>query len=173
MDPHNVIYWVLMIRDTLSAMDRDNAEAYAANSASYAQELVALEADFIVPALADLAEEKRVLITSHESLGYFATTFGFEIITTVVPGMATMVEPSARDVAAMVDLVRDERVPAIFSDRHLSDVLVKTIAGEAGLDIVGLYSDSLSDGNGEADNYIDYMHYNVTAIIEALKGEWK
>ena len=101
MDPHNVIYWVLKIRDTLAAIDHDNAEAYAANAAQYAGELVALEADFILPALEDLPEDRRILVTSHESLGYLATTFGFEIVTTVVPGMSTMVEPSARDVAAL------------------------------------------------------------------------
>ncbi len=173
MDPHNVIYWALLIRDTLSAMDQDSADAYAANAAAYAQALVALEADFIIPALDELSEEKRVLITSHESLGYFATTFGFEIISTVVPGMSTMAEPSARDVAAMVDLVRDEGVPAIFSDAHLSDVLVMTIATETGATVFGLYSDALSDSAGPAGTYLDYMRYNVSTIVEALKGDWR
>ena len=173
MDPHNVIYWALMIRDTLAGMDHDNEDAYAANAAAYAKELVALEADFIIPTLDELPDDKRVLITSHETLGYFATTFGFEIITTVVPGMSTMVEPSARDVAAMIDLVRDEGVPAIFSDAHLSDVLVQTIAGETGVEVVGLYSDALSDPDGPAATYLDYMRYNVTTIVEALKGDWR
>ncbi len=172
MDPHNVIYWALMIRDTLSAMDQENADRFAANAGLYAREMVALEADFIIPALAELPDEKRVLITSHESLGYFATTFGFEIITTVVPGMATMVEPSVRDVAAMIDMVRDEGVPAIFSDTHLSDVLVKTIAAETGVEVFGLYSDALSGADGPAATYLDYMRYNVTTIVEALKGDW-
>jgi len=173
MDPHNVIYWALMIRDTLSTLDHDNEDAYAANAAAYAGELAALEADFILPALDELPDDKRVLITSHETLGYFATTFGFEIITTVVPGMSTMVEPSARDVAAMIDLVRDEGVPAIFSDAHLSDVLVQTIAGETGVEVVGLYSDALSDPDGPAATYLDYMRYNVATIVEALKGDWR
>ncbi len=173
MDPHNVIYWALMIRDSLSALDHDNEDAYAANAAAYARELVALEAEFILPTLEALPEEKRVLITSHEALGYFATTFGFEIITTVVPGMATMVEPSARDVAAMIDKVRDEGVPAIFSDTHLSDVLIQTIAAETGIEVVGLYSDALSDADGPAATYLDYMRYNVSTIVEALQGDWR
>ena len=173
MDPHNVIYWALMIRDSLAALDHDNEDDYTAHAAAYAQEVVALEADFIIPSLAELPQEKRVLITSHESLGYFATTFGFEIITTVVPGMATMVEPSARDVAALVDLVRAEGVPVIFSDAHLSDVLVNTIASETGVAVVGLHSDSLSDADGPAGTYLEYMRYNVTTIIDALKGDWR
>jgi ABC-type Zn uptake system ZnuABC Zn-binding protein ZnuA len=173
MDPHNVIYWALMIRDSLSALDHDNEDAYAANAGAYARDMVALEGDFILPALNALPQEKRVLITSHESLGYFASTFGFEIISTVLPGMATLAEPSARDVAAMVDLVRAEGVPAIFSDSHLSDVLVRTIAAETGVEVFGLYSDALSDSDGPAATYLDYMRYNVHTIVEALKGDWR
>ena len=171
MDPHNVIYWVLMIRDTLSAADPDNAASYATNSADYAQELVALEAEFILPALEALPAEQRVLVTSHESLGYFATTFGFEIVTTIVPGMATMVEPSARDIAALIDRIRAEGVPAVFSDTQSSDSTMRTISSEAGVKMFGLYSDTLSDSNGPAATYLEYMRYNVTTIVEALKGE--
>ncbi len=171
MDPHNVIYWVLMIRDTLSAADPGNAASYAANSAHYAQELVALEAEFILPALEALPAERRILVTSHESLGYLATTFGFEIVTTVVPGMATMVEPSARDIAALIDRIRAEGVPAMFSDTQSSDSTMRTISSEAGVKMFGLYSDTLSDSSGPAATYLDYMRYNVTTIVEALIGE--
>ena len=173
MDPHNVIYWVLMIRDSLSAMDHANEAAYAANAAAYAQELVALEADFILPTLAELPDDKRVMVTGHDSLGYFATTFGFEIVSTVLPGVSTTVEPSARDMAAVVDLVRDEGVPAIFSDTHLSDVLVNMIAAETGVEIVGLHTDSLSGSEGPAGTYLEYMRYNASTIVEALKGDWR
>ena len=171
MDPHNVIYWVLMIRDTLSAADPDNAANYSANAADLSQELVALEADFILPALADLPAERRVLVTSHESLGYLATTFGFEIITTIVPGLSTMVEPSARDIANLIDRIRDEGVPAMFSDTQSSDSIMRVISAEAGVKLIGLYSDTLSDSNGPASTYLDYMRYNVTTIVNALKGD--
>lgn len=170
MDPHNVIYWVLQVRDALSAQDQENAAAYAANAAAYVQELVALEADFILPALMDLPAEKRVLVTSHESAGYLATTFGFELITTVVPGMSTMVEPSARDVAALIDVVRDEGVPAIFGDPFAPQAIMSTIAAETGVNLVGLYSDTLSDAEGPAATYLDYMRYNVRTIVSALQG---
>jgi len=170
MDPHNVIYWVLQIRDALSAQDPDNADSYAANAATYNLELIALESDFIVPALMDLPAEKRVLVTSHESLGYFATTFGFELITTVVPGMSTMVEPSARDVAGLIDTVRDEGVPAIFGDPFAPQPIMSAIVAETGAELAKLYSDTLSDAGGPAATYLDYMRYNVTTIVEALSG---
>ena len=171
MDPHNVIYWVLLVRDTLSVLDHDNAESYAANANAYALELVALESDFILPVLEALPEDKRLLVTSHESLGYLATTFGFEIATTVIPGMATMVEPSARDVAALIDRVRAEGVPAIFNDSYAPENIMHTIAAETGTALVSLYSDSLSGGDGPAPTYLDYMRYNVSTIVDALTGE--
>ena len=173
MDPHNVIYWALMIRDSLSALDHDHEDYYAANAAAYAQELVALESDFILPALAELPEENRVLVTGHDAFGYFATIFGFEIVTTVIPGLTTVIEPSAREVAEVIDVVRDEGVPAIFSDAHLSDALMNVIASETGAMVFGLYSDALSDSAGPAGTYLDYMRYNVSAVLEALKGDWR
>ena len=173
MDPHNVVYWALMIRDSLSALDHDNEDAYAANAAAYTRELVALEAEFILPALEDLPAEQRVLVTGHDSLGYFVSTYGFEVISTVLPGVSTLVEPSARDVAAVVDVVRDEGVPAIFSDTHLSDALVSMIASETGAEVFGLHTDTLGDAEGPAGTYIDYMRYNVNVIVEALKGDWR
>ena len=173
MDPHNVIYWALMIRDSLSALDHDHEDYYAANAAAYAQELVALETDFILPALEELPEENRVLVTGHDAFGYFATIFGFEIVTTVIPGLTTVIEPSAREVAEVIDVVRDEGVPAIFSDAHLSDALMNVIASETGVDVIGLHSDSLGPADGPAGTYIGYMRYNVSAVVEALKGDWR
>lgn len=173
MDPHNVIYWALMIRDSLSALDHDHEDYYAANAAAYAQELVALESDFILPALAELPEENRILVTGHDAFGYFATTFGFEIVTTVIPGLTTVIEPSAREVAEVIDVVRDEGVPAIFSDAHLSDALMNVIASETGVEVIGLHSDSLGPADGPAGTYIGYMRYNVSAVVEALKGDWR
>ncbi|MCE2473835.1 MAG: zinc ABC transporter substrate-binding protein, partial [Anaerolineae bacterium] len=170
LDPHNVIYWVLMIRDALSAADPDNAASYAANAEAYALELIALESDFILPALEALPAEKRVLVTSHESMGYFATTFGFEIVTTVVPGMSTMVEPSARDIAALIDRVSAEGVPAIFGDTQTSEAIMRTIASAVGIEIFGLYSDTLTESDGPASTYLDYMRYNMTTIVSALQG---
>ena len=171
MDPHNVIYWVLKIRDTLADLDHANAENYAANAHAYAQDLIALEAEFILPALQELPAENRIIISSHESLGYFATTFGFEIVTTIVPGMSTMVEPSARDIAALIDLVRGEGVPAIFGDTFARETTMRTIADESGAKLVGLYSDTLSESDGPAATYLDYMRFNVTSIIYSLLGD--
>ena len=109
MDPHNIIYWSLMARDVLSELDPGHADDYAAAAADYISELVALERDFIQPLLEELPVDKRVLITSHDSLGYLAHAYDFEVVTTVIPGGGTQIEPSARDVAVLIDLVKEDR----------------------------------------------------------------
>ena len=169
MDPHNVIFWVLQIRDALAAQDPDNAAAYAANAAAYNQELLALESDFILPALMDLPVEERVLVTSHEAFGYLATTYRFELIFTLA-GISTMVEPSAQDVAALIDVVRDEGISALFGDPFAPQPIMSAIVAETGAELAKLYSDTLSDAGGPAGTYLDYMRYNVMTIVEALSG---
>ena len=170
MDPHNVIFWALIIRDSLSELDPDHAASYAANAHSYAMELVALHADFIMPALEDLPEEMRVLIASHESLGYLATTYEFELVSSLLAGMGTAVEPSARDIAGLIDQIREEGVTAIFGDTQVSESVMQTIANDAGVQLFGLYADTLSEADGPAATYLDYMRYNMTTIVDALKG---
>ena len=167
MDPHNVMYWVLQIRDALAAQDPDNADVYAANAAEYNQDLLALESEFILPALMDLPVEERVLVTSHEAFGYLATTYRFELIFTLA-GISTMVEPSAQDVAALIDVVRDEGIPAVFGDPFAPQPIMSAIVAETGAELVKLYSDSLSDEDGPAGTYLDYMRYNVSSVVGAL-----
>ena len=167
MDPHNVIMWTLFIRDTLSEMDAENAGAYAANAAVYIPELLALEEDFFLPMLANVPMENRVLITNHDSLGYLANAFDFEVVSTVIPGADTMSEPSSRDIAALIDLINHEAVPAIFGETVGNASVMEAVAAETGAQLVILHSDSLSEDGG-AMTYIEYMRYNFAAIVAAL-----
>ena len=169
LDPHNVVFWTLQIRDTLSALDSHNAQHFADNAAAYIQELVAIETEFILPLLDELPHEKRVLITSHDSFGYLAVTFGFEIIGTVIPGGTTTEETSARDLAALIDLIRAEGVPAIFGELVVNAGAMQAIADETGAQLVVLNADTLSP-EGEASTYLGYMRSEFSSIVNALKG---
>ena len=169
MDPHNVIYWALMARDVLSELDPDHADDYAAAAADYIEQLVALERDFILPLLEGLPVDKRILVTSHDSLGYLAHAFDFVIVSTVIPGGGTQIEPSARDVAAIVDQVKDAGVSAIFGETTVNTSVVETIAAETGATLSIIYSGTLTEGE-PAGTYLDYMRYNLSTIVEALGG---
>lgn len=170
MEPHNVMYWTMQIRDTLVEMDADNAAAYSANAAAYLEALDELNHDFIIPMVETVPQDKRILVTNHESLGYFAHHYGFEIVTTVISGGGTLAEPSAADIANVIDLIQAQDVPAIFAETTIDDRLAQQIADETGTDVYLLYSGSLSSADGPASNYLDYMRHNVTVIVEALGG---
>ena len=167
MDPHNIIYWSLMVRDVLSELDPGHAADYAAAAEDYISELIALEEEFILPLLEELPVEKRILITSHDSLGYLATSFDFVIIGTVIPGASTQVEPSASEVSALIDLVKETGVAAIFGETIVNTAVLETIAAETGAELAVIYTGTLSV-DGPASTYLDYMRYNLTTIVEAL-----
>ena len=171
MEPHNVMRWTMVIRDTLIAIDPANAATYEVNAAAYLFELDNLMHDRVMPSVETIPEENRVLVTNHESMGYFAARFEFEVVTTLIPGGATGVEPSAADVAEVIDLINEEGVPVIFAETTVSDAVAEQIAAETGAEIVTLFSGSLSGEDGPAATYVDYISYNVTAIVEALDGE--
>lgn len=170
LDLHNVMYWTMLIRDTLIEADPANAETYTSNAAAYLDELDTLAHDFIVPMVESVPEENRILVTNHDAFGYFAAHYGFEVVGTVIPSGSTLAEPSTADVAALIDTIREANVPAIFAETTVNTSLADQIAEETGATIYTLYSGSLSDADGPASTYVDYIHYNITTIVEALGG---
>ncbi|KAA3642954.1 MAG: zinc ABC transporter substrate-binding protein [Chloroflexi bacterium] len=168
MDPNNVKIWTDNIATALSTSDPDNAATYVANAEAYNLELDELD-EWAQSELAQLASENRVLVTDHEALGYFAEHYGFEIIGTILPGSSTLAEPSASELAALEDLVVDFGVPAIFVGTTVNPNLAQRVADDTGVQLVPLYTGSLSDADGPAATYLEMMRYNVGAIVEALQ----
>lgn len=168
-EPHNVMYWTMLIRDTLVALDPANAETYTANANAYIAQLDTLAHDFVRPTLENIPAERRVLITDHDTMGYLAAAYGFEVVGIVLPG-GTAAEPSASDMAALIDAIRAEGVPAVFVGTTVTQGLAQQIADEAGAAFYTLYTDSLSDESGAAPTYIDLIRYNVETITNALAG---
>ncbi|MCQ3932597.1 MAG: hypothetical protein DPW16_19280 [Chloroflexi bacterium] len=175
-DPHlwtdvrNVMLWTLMARDVLSKADPANTATYAANAEAYLAELIALDTE-IAELLASVPQENRVLITNHETLGYLAARYGYQIVGSIIPGGGTANEPSAEDVAALIETVLDYGVPAIFTENTVNAALAEQIADETGASVYQLYSDSLTDTDGPAYTYIDYMRANATTIVTALNPQ--
>ncbi len=167
-DPANAALWALAIRDTLSERDPANADAYAANAAAYLDELAALHRD-IVAQIDTIAPDKRVIVTNHLALNYFAARYGLALVGVVIPGGSTSAEPSVREVLALIDAIKDAGVPAIFTETTVSDSLARQVADESGAQMVRLYTGSLSEADGPAATYLDYMRYNTAQIVTALQ----
>ena len=167
MNPENVVLWTLTIRDTLSELDPANAQVYVQNAATYITQLIDLQTD-LETLVQSVPQENRVLVTSHDSLGYFAARYSFEVVGVVIPGGSTVAEPSAQDIVSLIDEIEEHGVPAIFAETTIAPGLVEQVAGESGASVLTLYSGSLSDANGPASTYLDYMRYNVRTIVDGL-----
>jgi ABC-type Zn uptake system ZnuABC Zn-binding protein ZnuA len=170
LDPVLAVAYVVNIRDGLSAADPGGAGEYSANADAYTVKLLELDR-WIREQVKQIPEGKRVLVTNHESLGYFADRYGFRIIGTIIPGVSTGSSPSARQLAALVDTVRQSRAPAIFLETGSNPKLASQLAEETGIRVVKeLYTHSITGPKGDAPSYIDMMRYNARAIVEALSG---
>lgn len=169
LDPNYVIKYVENIRDGLSKADPDGAATYAANAGQYSQQLKALDQS-IRDQVAAIPEAQRLIVTNHESFGYFADRYGFKIIGTVVPSVSTGSAPSAQQLARLIDHIKATGAAAIFLETGANPQLAKQVADETGIKVVtGLYSHSITDASGPAPTYFDMMKANVTAIVAALK----
>lgn len=168
-DPLRVKQAVSVIRDELAVLDPDNAETYRANAAAYSIGLDELHAT-IQEQVTLIPEARRVLVTSHDSFQYFARLYGFRIVGVVFPGGGTEEDPSAQEMADLVDAVRASAAPAVFAETTVRDRIVRAIADEADVTVVQtLYTGSLGPSGSGAETYLDMMHANAQTIVEALR----
>jgi zinc/manganese transport system substrate-binding protein len=160
------------IRDALAAADPARAELYEANAATYIAELEALDAS-IREQVATLPEERRKLVTSHDTFGYFADAYGFEVLGTALGSLSTEAgDPSARDIATLITMIEEAGVPAIFAENVANPDLMESIAAEAGVELAPpLYTDALGPPGSPGETYMGMMQSNVATIVDALGGD--
>ena len=178
-DPHvwqdvaNVMQWVDNIAATLSAADPANAAAYAANAAAYRAELAELD-EFVRAQTATIPAQRRVLVTNHDTLAYFAAAYDFRVLGSVLPGASTLAEGTAANLAALAETMRAGGVCSLFVETTAADQLARALAGELDdcdeVRVLSLYSDALGSPGSGADSYVDMMRANVAVIVEALGG---
>jgi ABC-type Zn uptake system ZnuABC Zn-binding protein ZnuA len=168
LDPNLVVTYVENIRDGLASVDPDGKSTYQSNAEAYIAKLQELDA-WITDQVSQIAPDKRLLVTNHEALGYFADRYGFTIVGVVVPSTSTDAAPSAQQMAELIDQIKSSGTPALFLDEVENPALAQQIADETGAQVVDdLHLESLTDG-APASTYIDMIRHNVTRIVEALK----
>jgi ABC-type Zn uptake system ZnuABC Zn-binding protein ZnuA len=169
LDPNYVIKYVQNIRDGLVSADPGGAPDYARNAESYIVKLKALDA-WIRGLVVQVPEKDRLLVTNHESLGYFADRYGFKIVGTIVPSVSTGASPSAKQLAAIIDVIKKTGARAIFLETGTDPKLARQIARETGIKVVeGLYTHSVSGPGGDAPTYIDMIRFDTRAVVGALR----
>lgn len=158
--------YVANIVSGLALADAANADHYRESGQRYDQRLADLDR-WVKAEIAKVPAEQRRAITSHDAFGYFASAYGVQFQSP--RGFTTDSEPSARDVAALIRQVREQKIKALFVENMSNPGLVNQIAQESGA-VVGprLYSDALSAPGGPAPTYEAMMRYNVTALVAGM-----
>lgn len=168
LDPNLVITYVGNIRNGLVEADPEGAEVYQANAEAYIAQLIDLDM-WIVERVNTIPAERRLLVTNHEALGYFAERYGFEIVDTILPSFSSEAGASAQEIVAAVKAIQSSGAPAIFLGEVENADLANQIASETGAKVVDdLYLESLTDG-APAATYMDMMKHNVSRIVDGLK----
>jgi ABC-type Zn uptake system ZnuABC Zn-binding protein ZnuA len=168
LNPNLVIRYAENIRDGLIQVDPDGKEIYEQNAQAYINQLTDLDA-WIVEQVNQIPAERKLLVTNHEALNYFAEQYGFEIVDSILPSFSSEASASAQEIADAIDAIKNSGAPAIFLSEVENADLANQIASETGVKVVdNLYFESLTDGE-PAGTYIDMMKHNVMQIVNALK----
>jgi ABC-type Zn uptake system ZnuABC Zn-binding protein ZnuA len=168
LDPNNVVQWTNEIEEALVGLDPGNAEHYAARADSFRALLRRLDI-WIQEQLDGIPAERRLLVSDHAALGYFADRYGFAQVGSIYPGFSTLSEPSAKELSRLEDAIRARNVSAIFVGAAVNPRLAQRLADDIDVRVVRLYVGSLSSPNEPAPSYIELLRYDVTAIASALK----
>ncbi len=173
-DPH---FWtdpgrMIDVVDALEAQLDEIGIDVAANAAAYREQLDELDAE-MSDAFARIPSEHRALVTNHHVFGYLADRFDFEVIGAAVPGGTTLASPSAADLDELATAIDSSGVPAIFAESSQPDRLMQVLRSEAHIDVevIELFTESLTASGGGADTYLSMMRENTERITTGLTAE--
>ena len=165
LDPNYVIHYAEEIRDGYIIVDPAGEAVYIQNTADYILQLEELDS-WIAGQVEQIPSERRMLVTNHESFGYFADRYGFIIIGTIIPNVSTGSSPSAQQLVELIEAIKATSTAAIFLESGTNPELAEQVAREAGVKVI---KDLLTHSVSPPGGYIDMMKYNTLAIVEALK----
>jgi zinc/manganese transport system substrate-binding protein/manganese/iron transport system substrate-binding protein len=169
-DPRNVKIMVANIAAALVAVDADGASTYESRRDAYNAQLDRLDQN-IAAQIATIPPERRKLVTNHDAFGYYVARYRLTFVGSVIPSLDSRAEPSAQETAELIEKIKAEGVPAIFTETSINPELEEELAREAGIKVVAnLYSDTLGEPGSGADTYIGMMQTNTRLIVEGLRS---
>jgi manganese/iron transport system substrate-binding protein len=166
MSPSNALVYIENIRKAFVAHDPANADTYNANAATYAEKIKALDAP-LRERFAAIPETQRWLVTSEGAFSYLARDYGMR--EAFLWPINADEQGTPQQVRKVIDLVRANRIPVVFSESTVSDKPAQQVAKETGARYGGiLYVDSLSTRGGPVPTYIDLLRVTVETIAEGF-----
>ena len=167
-DPNNIKIWVDNAATQLSRLDPANKTSYFANAETYKNELAELDA-WIRQEITQIPQQNRLIVSDHLAFSYFARRYGFTQVGAIIPSFSTVAEPSAQELVHLENQIKTLGVEAIFCSISINPTLAKRVAEDTGIRLVFVYTGSLSEPDGDAPTYLDYIHFNVSAMVNALR----
>ena len=169
-DPNLGLSYAELVHDQLVALDPKNAAYFAENLSRFREKITQMDKAIRI-AVATVPEQNRKLLTYHDSWAYFAQQYGMEVIGAVQP--SNFSQPSVREVAELIDQVKDLGLPAVFGSEVFSSDVLEAIASEANAKFVDdLADDDLPGKPGDPEHtYLGLMQNNLAAMIPALGGD--
>ena len=168
MSPTDAMIYVDNIQSALSDIDPDNHAVYLENARLY-KELIATTTEPLRKAINSIPEHKRWLVTSEGAFSYLARDFGLQELFLWPINADSQGTP--QQVRQVIDTVRSERIPTIFSESTVSPKPAQQVARETGAHYGGiLYVDSLSAMDGPVPTYVDMLQITIATIVEGIEA---
>ncbi len=170
MNPQYAADYAALVAEWLGEHDPENTEYYTDNLAAFEDRIDELDAA-IREATATVPEQNRKLLTYHDSWAYWARLYGWTVVGAIQP--SDFAEPSAQDVANLIDEVKREQIPAVFGSEVFPSSVTEQIASEAGAEYINELSDDAPPGDEDAPEhtYVGMLVFNMRIMIEALGGD--
>ncbi len=167
MSPANALIYVENIRKALVKFDPKNADAYNRNAAAYSEKIKALD-DPLRKRLSAIPENTRWLVTSEGAFSYL--TRDYKMREAYLWPINADEQGTPKQVRHVIDLVRKNKIPVVFSESTISDRAAKQVARETGARYGGvLYVDSLSAANGPVPTFLDLLNVTVNTIVKGFE----
>jgi ABC-type Zn uptake system ZnuABC Zn-binding protein ZnuA len=169
-NPPMALEYAELIRDVLVARDPANRDVFVANLEAFSERVNAFDAA-LRTATDSVPEERRLLLTYHDAYAYFADEYGWTVVGAIQP--SSFEEPTPREVADLIDQIRDQEVPVVFGSEVFPSPVLEQIAAESGAEYIDdLRDDDLPGAPGEPGHtWLALMQFDYVTIVEALGGD--
>ena len=165
-NPRNVVIYINNIASALSTLDPAGANTYQNNAQAYNKELEILD-NWAQTQFANIAPEKRKVITSHDAFGYFAQRYSIRFMT--AQGTSTAAEPSAKQIARLVQQIKREKIKTVFVENMSNPKLMEQLSKDAGATVgASLYADALSS-EPQGASYLQMMRHNIKQMAASMQ----
>ena len=169
-DPRNAELAVERIGEALTRLAPDDATTVERTQARYVRALHRLNAD-VAACISTVPRTQRKLVTDHDALGYYAARYDIQVVGAAVPARTTVAQPSAGELADLVDTIEREDVQAVFPESSVNSKVAETLARETGATArYELYGDTLGPAGSSGDTYLKMEKANTDAVVRGFTG---